>query len=68
MRAGGLVGDLVLGAELYEVHAVGEEAAGVGDVDGCLDLVPRQHPHLDPRVPQRRNAVGYLEVEGNPLI
>ena len=44
--------------ELHDGHAGVKEAAREGDVDCCLDLVPRKDPHFDPGGNQRRDGLG----------
>lgn len=40
-----------------------EKSAGVGDVDGRLLFVARQHPDLQPRLPQSCDGLGYAVLQ-----
>ena len=40
-----------------------QHLAGVADIDGCLDLVSRQHPDLDPSVTHKRDRLSYLVLQ-----
>lgn len=40
-----------------------KEPAGIANVDSCLRLVTRQHPHLDPCLPQCHDGVGDTLLE-----
>mmetsp|Transcript_76774 Transcript_76774/g.183923 ORF Transcript_76774/g.183923 Transcript_76774/m.183923 type:complete len:265 (-) Transcript_76774:1774-2568(-) len=50
-------------ADEGQVHVLGEEVAGVGDVHGCLSLVACQHPKPDARGLQGGDGLGHPVLE-----
>mmetsp|Transcript_30716 Transcript_30716/g.30208 ORF Transcript_30716/g.30208 Transcript_30716/m.30208 type:complete len:207 (-) Transcript_30716:649-1269(-) len=51
------------GVHHEDLHVLLQQRAGVPDVDGRLHLVPRQHPQLDPRLPDERYRLRHVVLQ-----
>lgn len=63
LRVGVSVAYLRVGVERDDFLLGVEQFAGVGDVDGRLLLVAREHPDLQPRRPQSRDGLRYAVLQ-----
>lgn len=56
-RLGRQVSIVFVDLETDKIHVVVQQIAGKANVDGCLDLVAREYPELNPGIAQQPNGI-----------